>query len=394
MDDPWTSSGEIGLACARGLASFARREAESMGFEILSADDSSVGVRGTLMDAMRLNLWLRTAHRVLWPVARVPAKNLDHLFAHASEIPWEQWLREDVHFTVHGVVRNDTVRDTRLPMLRLKDAIADRLRAVCGRRPDSGPGFAGAAVFLLWRERDLRIFLDTTGEPLSRRGYRLLPGKAPMQETLAAACVMAAGWDGKTSFVVPMCGSGTPAIEAVLMARGRAPARGRERFAFMNLRGYEDGGNASPACRWQAALRQAEEGERRDGLPAIVATDISAEAVRIARANAEAAGVGGDIAFAICDFAATHMPPGPGVIFMNPEYGERLGETDALLPVYRRIGAFLRAQADFRGCVLTGSRRLADAIGLPARRSHRFYNGPIECRLLCYGVQGDANDRR
>jgi putative N6-adenine-specific DNA methylase len=386
LPDPWSVSGEIALACARGLAPHARREAEALGFEILSSDESAVGVRGTLRDTLKLNLWLRTAHRVLWPVARVPAKTVDHLYDQAMRLPWEEWLDPDVFFTVHGVARNDSVRDTRLPMLKLKDAVADRLRGVHGRRPDSGAGFVGAALFLLWRGRDLRLFLDTTGEPLSKRGYRLQPGPAPMQETLAAACVMASGWDGRSPFVAPMCGSGTPAIEAALIAANMAPGRLRTRFAFMALRGYgAEGEEHAPAAQWAAALAAARAGERHAGLPVIVASDIAAPAVQLARANARLAGVEDAITFHHCDFAATPMPPGKGTIFLNPEYGERLGSVDDLLPLYRRIGDFLKAHASHRGCVLTGSRRLAAAIGLRPAQSLPFFNGPLDCRLLCFG---------
>ena len=377
--------GPIALACARGLASYARREVRALGLDVASDDESAVETEGTLRDAMRLNLWLRTAHRVLLPVARAEAKTLDHLYAHASAVPWEEWLPADGFFTVHGAVRNDTIRDTRLPMLRVKDAIADRLRGVHGRRPDSGAGFSGSAVFVLWRERDLRLFIDTTGDSLSRRGYRLWPGPAPMQETLAAACVMATGWDWHAPFVAPMCGSGTPAIEAALIAKHRAPALRRDWFAFMALRGYADpaGADGSPSDWWRAERAAAVAAERPDAeVPPVVATDHAPEAVRHARENARQAGVEGFIRFSVCDFAATPLPPGRGMVLLNPAYGERLGEVEALVPVYRRIGDFFRGLTDYRGGVLTASPRLARELGLRDGKQFPFFNGPIECRLL------------
>lgn len=386
MADVWSNTAEIALACARGLAPYTRREVAALGYEILSADESSVGVKGTMRDALRLNLWLRTAHRVLFPVVQTQAKTIDHLFAHASAVPWEDWLTPDGFFTVHGTVRNDTIRDTRLPMLRVKDAIADRLREMHGRRPDSGAGFTGAAVFVLWRERDLRIFIDTTGDSLSRRGYRLLPGQAPMQETLAAACVMASGWDWNAPFVAPMCGSGTPAIEAAMIARKRAPGLLRKHFAFMSLNGYGDAEAAdSPAAGWAAARDEAIAGERpADSLPPIIATDHSPEAIRNARENATQAGVEAFIQFECCDFEETVIPPGRGVIFMNPEYGERLGDAESLVPTYQRMGALLKDVPNYRGCVLTASSRLAREIGLQPTKQIPFFNGALDCRLLCY----------
>ncbi|MBR0056250.1 MAG: class I SAM-dependent RNA methyltransferase, partial [Kiritimatiellae bacterium] len=317
MSSIWTTRANIGLACARGLAPFALREAREGGWGVVAHDASSVTVTGTLIDAMRLNLTLRTVHRVLFPLFEAQAKNLDHLYRHASEVPWEDWLEPDGYFCVTGVVKNDTVRDSRMPILRIKDAIADRMRAKCGSRPDSGRERNGAAIFFIWHERSLRVFIDTSGEPLSRRGYRLIPGDAPMQEPLAAACAMATDWNEATPFISPMCGSGTPAIEAAMIALHRAPGLTRKHFAFMSLRGYAEHGE--PA--WLAMREEAARNETPlSKMPRIVATDISRDAVRIARANAKAARVEQFISFGICDFADTAVPPGPATIFMNPEY--------------------------------------------------------------------------
>lgn len=380
MQSIWTKKANIGLACARGLAPYALHEVREAGWKVTAHDASSVTVSGTLADAMRLNLTLRTAHRVLFPVLEAEAKNIDHLYRHAAQVPWEEWLEPDGYFSVTGVVKNDTVRDTKIPSLKLKDAIADRMREKCGRRPDSGREQTGAAVFLLWQERALRVFIDTTGEPLSRRGYRLIPGNAPMQEPLAAACVMASGWNEDTPFVSPMCGSGTPAIEAALMAKRRAPGSFRKHFAFMSLRGFD----GEPADLWRNMKDEAAANETPSAqMPRIVATDISRDAVRIARANAKAARVDQFISFGVCDFAETAVPRGATSIFMNPEYGERLGEREALKPLYRRIGAWLGDHAArCHTSILTASPMLAGETGLKPVELIQFFNGPIDCRLV------------
>ncbi len=377
----WKNKTNIGLACARGLVPYALKEVRELGFKVTEHDNDSVTVSGTLLDAMKLNLHLRCVHRVLIPLLNVQAKNIDHLYQHASTIPWEDWLDPDGYITVHGAVRNDTIRDTRLPPMRIKDAIADRMREKTGRRPDSGRETKGAAIFFIWHERALRIFIDTTGEPLSRRGYRLLPGEAPMQEPLAAACVKASEWDGKSTFVSPMCGSGTPAIEAALMAKNRAPGIFRSHFSFMSLKGYKE--NAEEfwiKLRDEAVAAELPSSE----MPRIIATDISREAVRIARANAKAAKVEQFISFGICDFADTVLPAGGGTIFMNPEYGDRLGDRQSLIPMYRRIGAWLRDNRNYHGSVLTASPMLAKEVGIRFNDPIPFFNGPIECRLLRY----------
>lgn len=379
MNSIWTKEADIGISCARGLAPYALRETRDAGWRITAHDESSVTVRGTLIDAMRLNLTLRAAHRVTYPLFQAEAKNVEHLYRHALEFPWDEYIPSNGYFSVHGAVRNDTVRDTRIPSLKLKDAIADRIRSKCGRRPDSGKDDKGASVFFIWRERALSVFLDTSGEPLSRRGYRLLPGNAPMQEPLAAACVMATGWDESSPFISPMCGSGTPAIEAALIAKRRAPGSFRKSFAFMSLRGYRDEAEE----KWLAMKQEAAAAERPSAeMPRIVATDISRDAVRIARANARAAGVEQLISFGVCDFAETAVPRPRGAIFLNPEYGERLGEREALVPLYQRIGAWLADFPSYHAAILTPSPMLAKSTGLKPMELIQFFNGPIDCRLV------------
>ena len=384
----WQRKTDIVLSCARHLAPYAADEARALGLGVSQADEDSVTVGGTALDAMRLNLWLRTAHRVLIPLGNFEAKNLEHLYRHASSIPWEDWIGPDGYFTTHGTIRNDTIRDTRVAAMRLKDAIVDRIRSVHGRRPDSGPEDKGASVFLYWHERDLRVFIDTTGSALSRRGYRLLPGKAPMQEALAAAVVMATGWNPSTPFVAPMVGSGTPAIEAAMIAKRRAPGLTRGHFAFMSLVGYgsamKDG--ATPEEFWKAQCEKAVRDELPSGeMPRIIATDISREAIRIARANAKAAKMEQYITFGVCDFAATELPPVPGTIFMNPEYGERMGDKSALVPLYKRIGGWYADHPDWNGCLFTSSPRLARETGLEPKFLRPFFNGALDCRLLSFG---------
>lgn len=381
MDSIWTKESSIGLACARGLVPYAVKEVKALGFKIVDQDNDSVTVRGTIFDAFRLNLRMRTAHRVLLPVLDAKANNLDDLYRNARTIEWEKWLEPDGYFTIHGAVNNATVRDTRMPTLRIKDAVADRMVERCGKRPNSGSDKSGAAVFYIWHQRSLRIFIDTTGEPLSRRGYRLLPGEAPMQEPLAAACDLATGWDKKSTFVFPMCGSGTPAIEAALIAKRRAAGALRKHFAFMSIKGFKENGEAFWLKEREKAI---EEEILSSEMPRIVATDISRDAIRIARANAKAAKVDQYISFGVCDFADTVLPGGGGFIFMNPEYGERLGNKEELIPLYKRIGAWIKDNPHYHGSILTSSPMLARETGLKPVELIPFYNGPIECRLVVF----------
>jgi len=396
----WKDTYPLIISCARGLVPQTTKELLRLGFKIIDSTENTVVVRGGMRDMMTLNLQLRTAHRVLVPLLRTQCGNLRFFYNDIASIEWENLLEPDGYFTVNSVVHNDTIRDTRLPSLTAKDAIVDRMRDHCGGRPDSGRETIGAAVFIYWQDNELIVYIDTTGEPLSKRGYRKLPGSAPMQETLAAGCILASDWDANTPFISPMCGSGTPAIEAVLLALNRAPGSFKSHFAFMALKGYrltipgERAGTsvrqrfgASPELIWKDMVATARAQERRVNMPQIIATDISPEAVETAQMNAIAAGVSEHITFGVCDFAATKLPPPPGVIFMNPEYGERLGADKDLEPLYRRIGDFLKQKCiGYKGCILTGNMEMSRKIGLRSSQRVPFFNGPIECRMVVFDL--------
>ena len=396
----WTDTYPLVISCAKGLVPQTSRALDRMGYKITHRSETTVTVQGVMRDMMRLNLELRTAHRVLVPVKRSRCQHLNHLYNDVFSIPWEEYLDVDGYFTVNSVVYNDTIRDTRMPALKAKDAIADRMRARLGKRPDSGREFIGASIFIFWERETLEVYLDTTGEALSRRGYRKMPWKAPMQETLAAACILESGWDGTTPFVAPMCGSGTPAIEAALIALNRAAGSFKSHFGFMALNGYrqiipgEKAGEsvrkrfgASPEQIWKNMVAEVKTAEKTEDLPPIIASDIEEEAVEVARMNAIAAGVSQYITFQQCDFADTKIPDEKGVVFMNPVYGERLGEDDELEELYGRIGDFLKRRCiGYTGCVFTGNMELSRKVGLRSSRRVPFYNGPLDCRLLVYDL--------
>lgn len=388
------------LSCAKELAPWTEREVKKMGYSPIDSTENTVVVEGGMRDVFRLNLNIRTAHRVLVPLLRTRCRNVRELYEQVGSIDWENLFDPDGYFSVSSVVHNDTVRDTRLPSLVVKDAIVDRIRMKMNRRPDSGSDYdRGAAVFVHWEQCCVIIYLDTSGQPLSKRGYRKIPGSAPMQETLAAACIDAMKWNRRTPFVSPMCGSGTPAIEAALAALGRAPGSLRPHFAFMDIKGYSEiipneraplsaprqRFGASPEQIWKDMILESAQNERQDDMPQIIATDISPEAVQNAQLNAHAAGVSQYINFKSCDFGDTPVPPEKGCVFFNPEYGIRLGDPVELGSVYHRIGTFMNEKCEgYTGAVLTGNPELAKQIPLEYAVRIPFYNGPIDCRLIIF----------
>ena len=376
-NEMWLEKRPILVTCGRGIAPYLRAELEGLGFPVRAERLSGVETEGTLADTLRLNLQVRTGLRVMWQVAAFRAFSPDALYAVVTALPWETFLDPQGYVCINSFVHTDCIRDTRFAGLKCKDAIMDRMRQACGQRPDSGNRQDQAVVFLYWNNEDAAVYLDTSGEPLCRRGYRQIPGKAPMQETLAAAVVQATRWQSSGgAFVNPMCGSGTLAIEAALMAEGRAPGLLREHFGFMALRGF------SPDM-WRAAREQAlqSRGPRIEG--PIIATDHDPKALEGARHNAQMAGVAERIQFAVCDFAATDLPAAGGVIMLNPAYGDRMGDAVELEPVYKQIGDFFKQRGQgYIGYVFTGNLDLAKRVGLRTRRRIIFFNSEIECRLL------------
>ncbi len=377
-----TSAGEaaIHVPGPRGAAELLGREVAALGYPVLHSGPGGVDTRGTLEDAMRLNLHLRTASRVLWTVETFQAGDPDALYRRVRRLPWENYLTPATPFSVHGFVRHPTINDSRFANLKVKDAIADRFTDRFGRRPDSGPGRSAFVVFLHWEQDRAAVYIDTSGDALFRRGYRQRPLEAPLQESLAAALVLSTGWDGRTPFVNPMCGSGTLAIEAALIAAGKAPGLLRKNFGFMHVKGFD-------RRRWEAMKNEARRKSAKDPACRIVATDIRKEAVAAARKNAAAAGIGDWIEFSVCDFQDTPMPAPPGAVVLNPPYGRRLGEEKALVALYPAVGDFFKQRcAGYRGFVFTGNPALAKRIGLRTGSRKVFFNGPIECRLLEYAI--------
>jgi putative N6-adenine-specific DNA methylase len=365
------------ITCAKGIPPFLKAELLSLGFPVLSENLSGVETEGQFEDTLRLNLSIRTGHRVLFQLKEFEAGNAQDLYRDVSGFSWEEIIPEQGYLCVTSSVENETMRDPRFANLKCKDAIVDRIRRITGKRPDSGPERDRTVVHLYWKADRAVVYLDTSGEPLSRRGYRKIPLAAPMQETLAAAVLLATSWNGEGNVINPMCGSGTLAVEAALIGLNRAPGLLRSNFGFMHTKGFQTGA-------WND-LRERARQKSRKALPGrIIATDVSPEAVDAAKKNAATAGVEHLIEFGVCDYSETLLP-GSGVIVMNPPYGERMGEIANLEELYKGIGDFFKQKCKgHTGYVFTGNPSLAKKVSLKPKRSVPFFNSGIECRLLEY----------
>jgi putative N6-adenine-specific DNA methylase len=370
----------IVITVPEGLCPYLETEVKSLGLPVSSVTPTSLSTHGSPADAMLLNLHLRTGHHVLFQIAAFRCRDADELYRELSKILWETIIPSDEYLTVVSNVRNPTIRDARFANVRCKDAIVDRVLARKGRRPDSGPERSGAVVSLYWRDERCAVYLDTSGEPLSKRGYRRIPLGAPMQETLAAGVVMATGINPGGNFVNPMCGSGTLAIEAALALSGRVPGLTRQNFGFTHLLGFD--------LRSWEEMKAAARGKVLKTVPSrIVATDNNEKAIEAARKNAATAGVEQLIQFELCDYADTPVPPPPGAVVLNPAYGMRLGDDKELVETYRGIGAFFKQKCKgYTGGIFTANTALAGQAGLKAKRKIPFMNGKIECRFYVYDL--------
>lgn len=366
------------ITCNKRLSPYLQDEVKELGFPIKRAFHTGVELDATVNDCIRLNLNLRCASQVLYSIGTFTAQDGEALYQALLNIAWEELVAFDGYVSVTSNVNNPTITTPLFANLKVKDAIADRIKSRKGLRPDSGPELHRTVVHLYWQEDKAEIFLDTSGETLAKHGYRKHPGKAPMLEALASGVVYASKWDRKSPFINPMCGAGTLAIEAALIATGRKPGLFRMNYAFMHILGYDEQVFFAERRKLKDAV------DKKLDIP-IIATDISKEAVAIAEANAKTAGVDRLISFAVCDFAETEVPEQSGVVVFNPEYGDRLGTHSKLEVTYGRVGDFMKQSCPgYVGYVFTGNPDLAKKIGLRASRRIEFYNGKLDCRLLEY----------
>jgi len=383
----WSKKNRIVITCGKGITPFLNEEVLSLGLPILSEGVAHVETEGTMFDAMRLNLLVRTGHRVLFLLETFHAKNPDGLYEKISRIQWEDYIPEDGYICVTSTVETPTIQDSRFANLKCKDAMVDRIKRKCGRRPDSGPKRDRTVIHLYWKGEVCFVYLDTSGEPLSKRGYRKIPLRAPMQETLAAAVILATGWKGDRNFVNPMCGSGTLAIEAALIALGRQPGLLKSNYGFMHLKGFDE-------SLWKGLKKKTKAVSKKSLNWKIIATDISQQAVEAAEKNAATAGVEQWIEFKVCDYSDTPIAEGRGIIMLNPPYGERIGELKELGPVYKGIGDFFKKRCNgYMGYIFTGNLDLAKQVGLRTKKRLLFFNGNIECRLLAYDLYEGSRKR-
>ena len=362
--------------CSRGLEEVLAGELRALGAKNVAPGRGSVGFSGDLRTVYEANLSLRTAMRVLVPAVRGLLRSRQDLYELAASVAWDDVLAPGQSFAVEVVGRHPAFRKTTFAGQVVKDAIADRLRELRGSRPNVDRDDPDVRLHLRLVEKGpSTLSLDSSGEPLSHRGYRPRGGPAPLAETLAAGVLLVAGYDGSQALLDPMCGTGTLVVEAALIATRTPPGLHRpfafERWSLHNQLIFEE------------VARRVSHGHRHAPAP-IVGRDRDERAVNATRRNLKAAGMGRWVDLECRDALELDLPWGSGgFVVTNPPYGKRVGEVEDLGSLYRRLGDRLKGHAPgATAWILCGEPRLAKQIGLKPARRIPLYNGPIDCRLL------------
>ena len=360
---------------ARGLEELAHDELQELGARGVEAGPSGLHFRHDAAGLYRVNYASRLATRVLAPLAEFDCFSAGALYEAARAVPWEEILSPEKTFAVFANVRDSRVTHSQFAALRVKDAIADRFRDRCGRRPDVDAEDPDAWIHLSLRADRALLSLDASGGSLHRRGYRQRTVAAPLQETLAAALVRLSGWQGERPLVDPLCGSGTILAEACLHYCRIASAFRRERFGFELLPDFD-------AAAWAGVRRELDAARRPLPQGLIRGSDIDRQAVAAARENLRQIPGTRGLAVERKDFRELPGIEGATIV-CNPPYGVRVGEAEQALALMKEFGDFLKKRCQgSTAYVLCNSADMVRAVGLKPARRFVLFNGPLECRLL------------
>lgn len=373
---------------AKGLEGLLLQELTDLGFADVKEKRAGVYFSADLAGAYRACLWSRLASRILLPLATVPAATPEALYQGVQSIDWSKHLSARGSLSVHFVSAQSQIDHTLFGAQKVKDAIVDQFRDRFDARPSVDKETPDIQIYVYLFRDEAMISLDLAGQSLHRRGYRLEAGDAPLKENLAAAVLLRSNWPSIAKshgmLLDPMCGSGTLLIEAAFIAADRAPQLNRAYQGFLGWKQHK------PAV-WQQLLDEAtarfEQGKK--SLPPIVGFDISSEMIKVAFDNIKRAGLTGFVHVEKRD-AMTLLPPKKevtGLVVTNPPYGERLGETEALIPLYRALGRQLKAHfVGWQLALFTANIELSKKIGLRARKYYALFNGVIPCRLFLFDI--------
>lgn len=373
----------------KGISSLLLDELRALGAQDVQESTAGCAFRGDVALAYRVCLWSRLANRVLLRLSRFSISSAQDLYDGVYAIDWSSHMQPDDTLVVDFSGRGAGIEHTHFGALKVKDAVVDQFRARAGVRPTVDPDRPHLRINVRLERGAAIVSIDLSGESLHRRGYRQAQREAPLKENLAAAILLRAQWPAIAEqgggLLDPMCGAGTLPLEAALMAADIAPGLYRDYFGFLSWQQHDR------EC-WARLLEEAKR-RRETGmaqLPEIVGYDADPRAVEAACANAKRAGLKDRLKFEVRELSQCEPPAIPGLVVVNPPYGERLGEVDELRPLYRELGTMLKERClGWRAAVFTANTELGKCMGLRARRMHALYNGALECKLLHFDVQSE-----
>ncbi|MBO3270998.1 THUMP domain-containing class I SAM-dependent RNA methyltransferase [Hymenobacter defluvii] len=375
-----------------GLEEVLADELHQLGAHIEKVGQRAVEFSGDKQLLYEAVLWCRTAMRILVPFAGFYARDEKALYREVGRIDWKEFIGADQTFAITAVVNKSSFEHSLFVAQLTKDAIVDQFRNRTGQRPSVDVKNPDIRLHLHMLENEVTLSLDAAGDSLHRRGYRQQTNVAPLNEVLAAGLLLLTGWDGKKTLIDPMCGSGTLLTEAALIAQRIAPGLYHQgKFGFENWPDFE-------AALWESVQLDARQMRLEEPQAYLAGSDISREFIELARENVAAADLEDFIRLGVRDVAEAKAPAkeAPGIVIMNPPYGERIGQESEMEALYKTIGDTLKA--GFQGYdayIFTGNLEAAKRIGLKTSRRVPLYNGPIECRLLKYELyQGSRKAAR
>jgi putative N6-adenine-specific DNA methylase len=355
----------------RGLEPLLQKEISSLGGTNAIVVPGGVAFAGTWETCYRANLWSRVASRVLWKVHEFRYRNEDDVYAATKALEWPRYFAVERTLRVNVAAQKSPLKSLEFATLRIKDAVCDRFRDALGKRPDVERAAPDVRVHAFLEKDRGMLYLDTSGEPLFKRGWRSGQGEAPLRENLAAGIVMLTGWQPGEPLLDPMCGGATLLAEAAAIARGRAPGAKRG-FGFEKLASFDPG-------LWDKVKHET---SPEGATPALYGSDNDARALKDARRNLAAAGVERWVTLEQADVLERAAPAPSGVMVANPPYGERMGSPDELARFYPKLGDALKQKfAGWRCYIFTADLRLPKLIRLAPSARTPLWNGALECRL-------------
>jgi putative N6-adenine-specific DNA methylase len=370
----------------RGLEPLLSGELTGLGAKSVTAVPGGVSFSGDWQTCYRANLWSRLASRILWRVAEFGYQGEEDLYAAARRLEWPRYFDVGSKLRVNVSAQKSPLTSLDFATLRIKDAVCDRFRDAVGSRPDVDRAGPDVRVHAFLEAARGALYLDTSGEPLFKRGWRAGRGEAPLRENLAAGIVLLSGWKPDEPLLDPMCGGGTLLVEAAALARGRAPGAHR-RFGFEKLKVFQ-------ASTWEKIRKDSLKPQDPPKHLQIFGSDNDPRALNDARRNLAAAGVERWVKLERADILDRPAPAPAGVMIANPPYGERIGSKEELAEFYPKLGSALKKNYPGWRChFFTADLRLPKLVRLQPARRAPLYNGALECRLYEFRIVAGSHRR-